>query len=129
MAADTIKSGFLYCARSPGATIMKLGMTNSSDPARYVNRRYAFVLDIVCLVGVVDALMAERIAFHLLHEYHIQHEIFRACEWLIVQRAFERAAVIVTNADSCRAYCESHNIEQVKPPKQRVRAREQFEDW
>jgi hypothetical protein len=129
MEADTIKSGFLYCAKSPNSTIVKLGMTNSTDPARYVQRRYAFVLDIECLVGVVDALMAERIAFHLLDEYHIQHEIFRACNWKIVQRAFERAAVVVSNNDTCSAYCESHGIEEVKPPKQRVRAREHFEDW
>jgi hypothetical protein len=71
MDEDTVQSGFLYCARAADSTISKLGMTNSSDPARYVNRRYAFVLQIECLVGVVDALMAEKFAFHLLREYHI----------------------------------------------------------
>lgn len=126
---DTVRSGFLYCARSVGSIVSKLGMTNSNDPAQYVQRRYAFILDIECLVGVVDALMAERIAFHLLDEYHIQHEILRACDWKIVQRAFERAAVVVSNKDTCSAYCQSHGIEEVRPPKQRVRAREHFEDW
>jgi hypothetical protein len=128
MEADTIKSGFLYCAKSFDSTVMKLGMTNSTDPAQYVQRRYAFVLDIECLVGVVDALMAERIAFHLLDAYHIQHEIFRACDWKIVQRAFEKAAVVVSRADICVPYCEQNGIEQLRPPKQRVRPREHFDD-
>jgi hypothetical protein len=129
MKADTIKSGFLYCAKSPNSTIVKIGMTNSVDPARYVQRRYAFILEIDCLMGVVDATMAERIAIYLLREFHIQHEIFRAFDWRIVQRAFERAAVVVSNIDTCIAYCERHGIKEVKAPEQRVRAREHFEDW
>ena len=111
---SVVESGFIYAAQAPGSTIMKVGMTKQRDPRLYISRRYAFVLECFCLMGVADANMAEKIAFHKLKPWHIKHEIFEALEWETVQEVFEQTAYLVASRDRCLEYCSDNNIELVK---------------
>lgn len=109
-----VETGFLYAARAPGSTIMKVGMSKQRDPSLYIARRYAFVLEPFAIMGVADANMAEKIAFHKLKPWHVTHEIFQALDWDLVQAIFEQTAYLVADRDRCLEYCSEHGIPLVR---------------
>lgn len=123
-----VESGFIYAARSPGSTIMKVGLTKQRDPSLYIARRYAFVLECFALMGVADANMAEKIAFQKLKPWHIRHEIFEALDWETVQGIFEQTAYLVADRDRCLEYCNDNNIELVRASRS-TKTIHHFEDF
>lgn len=94
----------------------------------YITRRYAFVLELFSLMGVADANMAEKIAFHKLKPWHITHEIFEALDWKFVQEIFEQTAYLVASRDRCLDYCNEHGIELVKASRS-TKTIHHFEDF
>lgn len=112
---EPCRAGFLYAGRLLlGSDVTKIGYTTSRDPAAYVRRRYAGIVDLEALMSVAHAPHAEKIVHKLFagHRHHggAGRELFVGLSWERIQSAFELAARVVANEERMVAYFHRHGL-------------------
>jgi hypothetical protein len=123
---DEALIGYLYAAKAPGASILKIGKTRN-DPGTYVARRYAYYLEMTNLLRVFNVDMAEKVVHHRLKHMRADrgggNEVFHDMDWTVVQREFEFAACLCKDDALLNDYCDSNNIQQLSRGMSRMNPR------
>ena len=112
------RPGFLYCGRVLlQSKVSKIGLTTSRDPAAYVRRRYAGILDLENLIQLIDCDNGEKVVHNIFKDFRYRkdrsRELFYSLNPLDVQEAFQYAASLVTNQQALAEYFAQNGLEMV----------------